>query len=244
MNDLWNDRLSAYLDDDLDPADRAALEEHVRGCAACSRDLEALHVVKARARSLESRGPAADLWPGIRERIADAAPEPITAPKRSSRPALLVLPGRFQVSWPQAIAAGISLMLLSGGVVWWAMGGSGGGMASRTSSGTTHAGATPNDATLGNGPASAAAYASYESHYDAAIADLQNTLSQHRSTLDTSTVRVVEQNLAIIDRAILQARRALEADPSSPYLHEHLALEMKLKLDLLTRAMAFSGARG
>jgi Putative zinc-finger len=243
MNDVWNDRLSAYLDDDLDPADRAALEAHVRGCAACSRDLEALHVVKARARALESRGPEADLWPGIRERIA-AAQEARSEPKRSARKALLVLPGRFQVSWPQAIAAGLALMLLSGGVVWWAMGGSGGFMASRTSGGATHARATPDDATLGTGPASAASYASYESHYDAAIADLQNTLRQHRSTLDTSTVRVVEQNLAIIDRAILQARRALEADPSSPYLHEHLALEMKLKLDLLTRAMAFSGARG
>jgi hypothetical protein len=54
-------------------------------------------------------------------------------------------------------------------------------------------------------------------------------------------VRVVEQNLVIIDHAIEQARRALERDPASPYLHQHLALEMKLKLDLLRRTAAFAG---
>jgi len=54
----------------------------------------------------------------------------------------------------------------------------------------------------------------------------------------------VEQNLAIIDRAIDQARRALAADPASPYLHQHLALQMKAKLELLRRTTALAAAQG
>ncbi len=70
---------------------------------------------------------------------------------------------------------------------------------------------------------------------DAAIADLQTELTQNESRLDTSTVRVVRQNLAIIDRAIADARAALQKDPSNTYLNLHLADTMRRKVDLLRR---------
>jgi hypothetical protein len=44
---------------------------------------------------------------------------------------------------------------------------------------------------------------------------------------------VVERNLAIIERAIDEARGALAADPSNAYLNRHLADAMRRKLDLL-----------
>lgn len=71
--------------------------------------------------------------------------------------------------------------------------------------------------------------------YDAAIAELQTSLDQRRSTLDSSTVRIVEQNLAIIDKAIADARTALAADPSSHYLNTYLASTMRRKVDFLRR---------
>ncbi len=71
--------------------------------------------------------------------------------------------------------------------------------------------------------------------YDAAIAELQSALDQRRSTLDSSTVRVVEQNLAIIDKAIADARTALATDPSSQYLNTYLASTMRRKVDFLRR---------
>jgi RES domain-containing protein len=74
--------------------------------------------------------------------------------------------------------------------------------------------------------------------YDAAIAELEQALAARRSSLDTSTVRVVEQNLAVIDRAIAEARRALAADPTDPYLHDHLASTMRRKMDLLRHVTA------
>ena len=63
-----------------------------------------------------------------------------------------------------------------------------------------------------------------------------DVLAGGRGQLDTSTVRVIEQNLAAIDQAIAQAQRALQADPANLYLNTHLAETMRRKLDLLRHA--------
>ena len=39
MHDTWNDRLSEYLDGELEPRERAALETHLAGCVECRADL-------------------------------------------------------------------------------------------------------------------------------------------------------------------------------------------------------------
>jgi hypothetical protein len=74
--------------------------------------------------------------------------------------------------------------------------------------------------------------------YASAVADLEQVLANGRGQLDTTTVRVIEQNLAAIDRAIAQAQRALNADPANLYLNTHLAETMRRKLDLLRQAAA------
>jgi RecA/RadA recombinase len=74
--------------------------------------------------------------------------------------------------------------------------------------------------------------------YDAAIADLERVLSEHRRELDPATVRVIESNLRIIDRATAQARRALTADPANPYLNGHHAEQMRRKVELLRQVTA------
>jgi hypothetical protein len=78
---------------------------------------------------------------------------------------------------------------------------------------------------------------------DAAIADLQDALTRNESRLDTATVRVVRENLALIDRAIAQARSALNADPGNAYLNLHLADTMRRKLELLRRVNAIATAQ-
>jgi hypothetical protein len=281
MSDRWTDRLSEYLDEDLAEADRELLEAHLATCSECTGTLQALREVARRGQTLENRAPEMDLWPAIRARIA-----PVEEPVRR-RPFLLRFPfaHSIQLSLPQAMAAGLALMLISGAIVWGMLrggvgplGGPGQSANSPLSSSNPAAGprGTSNDAAGGpvaenQGPAvspagarlanggstaatgtlasgqsaaSAALQAAYDSNYDQAIAELERTLAQHRSELDTSTVRIVEQDLAIIDRAIAQARRALEADPASPYLHQHLALQMQLKLDLLRRTTALAAAQG
>jgi len=71
--------------------------------------------------------------------------------------------------------------------------------------------------------------------YDAAIAELEAALDAKRSRLNPETVRIVAANLATVDKAIVDARAALAADPASRYLNAHLASTMRRKVDLLRR---------
>jgi hypothetical protein len=65
---------------------------------------------------------------------------------------------------------------------------------------------------------------------------LEGVLERNRDQLDTTTVRVLEQNLAIIDRAIRDARAALGQQPSNTYLSRYLDQAMQRKVQLLQRA--------
>jgi len=108
MTDIWTDRLSDYLDSELTAAERAALESHLASCRECTATLAELREVVARAAALTARPPAADLWPGIEPRLQSGALLPF--PAKPSR--------RFSFTLPQLAAAGIALMVVSGGGVW------------------------------------------------------------------------------------------------------------------------------
>jgi hypothetical protein len=69
--------------------------------------------------------------------------------------------------------------------------------------------------------------------YDAAITDLERILAEGRGQLAPATIAILEENLAIIDRAIEEARRAIAADPGNLYLTNYLTDTMKRKLELL-----------
>ena len=65
------------------------------------------------------------------------------------------------------------------------------------------------------------------------IAALQVTLRQRRSQLDPETVKVVEDNLKLIDLAVEQAKAALRKDPASGFLNEQLDGALQKKVELL-----------
>jgi hypothetical protein len=79
-----------------------------------------------------------------------------------------------------------------------------------------------------------------DSQYDAAVADLEAALRNGRGRLDPTTVAVLEENLALVDRAIDEARQALETDPASTYVSRHLMQTRRAKLDLLRHATALT----
>jgi anti-sigma factor RsiW len=227
MSDQWTDRLSQYLDDDLAVGEREALEQHLDGCATCRTTLAELRRVVARAQALDDTPPAADLWPAIARRIgvtaAPAMPEVVDLATHRAR-------RRISLTLPQLAAAGIALMVVSGGVVWNAL-----------SRGPTPVAVTPAPS-IGPAPDGAPVAWSGSAPYDETIAHLEQVLAQHRASLDTATVRVLEKNLQIIDRAIAEARAALAADPASAYLNHHLARTMRRKADLLRQAATLAGA--
>ena len=217
MNDQWTDRLSEYLDGDLASSERTALEAHLATCAACRGAVAELRQVVARAKSLEDRAPNAELWPGIHARLT---------PGR--RPGMTdIRSRRFSFNVPQLIAASIALVLLSGGGMWMAL--------------REHTPAPVTRIRVRSGTEVPASI--WSGKTDVAIADLQEDLQRNESRLDTATVRVVRENLALIDRAIGQARAALDADPGNAYLNLHLADTMRRKLELLRRINAIAAAQ-
>lgn len=68
--DAHSARLSEYLDGDLPARERAELETHLEGCAACRALLADLRRIVATAGALTDREPARDLWPALAERLA------------------------------------------------------------------------------------------------------------------------------------------------------------------------------
>jgi anti-sigma factor RsiW len=215
--DIWQDRLSDYLDEALEDSERSELEEHLEGCEECRETLVELREVVAQARRLVDAPPARDLWPGIAERIRETE-------ERERR-------GRsFTFSMPQLAAAAITLVALSSGIAWQAAG----GFSTRQTEPAAPVAQVPAKAEL----LLASRIAS--SDYESAIAQLERVLDVGRERLDTATVRKVDEKLALIDKAIDDARQALAVDPSSAYLNRHLAGTMRRKLDLLRRTAALT----
>src|SRR5262245_6046027 len=115
MSDKWTDRLSEYLDGDLDAVERVALEAHLPGCAECSTVLAELRAVTSRAHALDDRPPSHDLWPGVAALIG-AGPQ-VAAQKPEPRGKVLMF-RRFTFSVPQLAAAALALMIGSGAAVY------------------------------------------------------------------------------------------------------------------------------
>jgi hypothetical protein len=229
MNDRWINRLSEYLDGELTAEERRDLEAHLAECQECSETLEQLRRVVERASSLADRPPMSDLWTGIEGRISAApASEDVTElDEYRERKHSGLREQRFTFSVPQLAAASVALMVLSGGTAW---------LATRSVEPEQGAVAVEVPAQVGPGGADFVS-----TPYDAAVAELDRVLLESRDRLDTATVRVIEENLRIIDRAIAQAQRALAQDPGSTYLHEHLAVTMRQKLEFLRQAAQMAG---
>jgi anti-sigma factor RsiW len=224
MSDQWSNRLSEYLDGELADGERIALEAHLQSCQECPTVLAELRQVVYRARILKHEAPSRDLWPGIAQRIGASAGKTDTVDLASRRVR------RWSFSLPQLAAAGLALMTVSGGAVWLLRG-------------PAQQNPIPVVTTVPMGDpqainAATGSRASTSQVYATAISDLERVLATGRGQLDSTTIRVIEQNLAAIDRAIAQAQSALNADPANLYLNTHLAETMRRKLELLRQAAA------
>ena len=240
MSNEWMDRLSDYIDGEMTPAERALVEARLAEDAELAATLESLRRVVTQARALDDAVPprVQQMWQGVAKRIGVSAPEgamPAIGPhRRRWWPT-----GRLSVSVPQLLAAGIALVLLSGGGAMLLR-----GPASPLDDAVVPEGVTPPGASgVATSFAVDAAFASVgATRLEHAVADLATVLEREREFLDPGTVRIVEENLAIIDQAIERSLRALAADPESEYLRVHLERAMRHKLTLLQSVTAISSA--
>lgn len=209
--------LSRYLDGELDGDTRQAVEQQLATCVTCRDILRDLKAIVASAPDFAGAPPGRDLWPEIaagidRSRVA-------TLPTRAA-PRLFTL--------RQLIAASVLVAASAGGLAWFAARGQGSPPAPSLAGGVLEVPV----ATLATMTPRA------DSAYGGAVADLERVLAEGRGRLDTTTVRVIEQSLALIDLAITEARAAIAADPANAWLNSQIAANMRRKLDLLRRAAA------
>jgi tetratricopeptide (TPR) repeat protein len=217
MEDQWTPRLSEYLDEELEPAERSACEAHLASCLECQRLLSDLRRVVARARSLSDAPPAADLWSGVEAQIG---PRKVVRFQRTFRL-------NFSLTFPQIAVAVLVLAAVSVAITWLAL------ARDRAEPPAVASGGT-------GGPIAIARVGFADASYDRAIADLERALAEGRASLDPATAATIERSLQAIDRAIAEARQALEADPGNVYLNGYFAATRRRKLDLLRQASALA----
>jgi hypothetical protein len=247
--ELLDERLSDWLEQDVDAGTRAALERHVAGCARCAALVADLASIRRDATSLPELVPSRDLWPEIEARIQ----APVITLERSrsvTRSALR------SVWWMGAAAAG--LVAVTAGVTYY--------VTTRARPEPTIAVAgpavvrIPDTARLGQVTEPAATLASEAqrssaqraarpsagsrtrpdvtegAEYSRDVAQLRAIVTQRRSELDSATISVLEKNLELIDRAIAESRAALRRDPASEFLADQLARAMTKKVAILRTA--------
>lgn len=215
MNTNWTDRLSEYLDGELDGDEAERLESRLAAEPRLRVLLEELRAVKRTATEQPDFEAPPGLWQGVRARI-----EPVHGPATSTGAA--GRRRRLMFTLPQLAAAAGIVLLLGVGI-------------GRVSN--------PAADPIGVGPASPISEIAVGPRYPQFVADLEGRLGAGRDVLDPETVRVIERSLATIDSAIVQARTALGTDPNNVYLNQHLASARAKKLRLLEDAATLIAAR-
>ena len=222
--DPWSDRLSEYVDGELDAATRQALESHLDSCAACRAVRDDLRRVVATAQATRYREPSRDLWPTLERTL-------MAAPQRERRTRVI------SFTLPRLAAATALVAMIAGGLAW--------SLASRRSVAAppviARVDSAPDTASRAS-PALGTAAVAVASYREAAR-DLERALEAGRSTLRPETMQVIETNLRAMDVAIAQADSALRQDPGSEYLNQYLVATMQRKLKLLRHAVAITSPR-
>jgi hypothetical protein len=193
--------LHDLLDGDLEPEAATRATRHLEACAPCRASFHELEELRARARSLSrDAAPARDLWPGIEARLrgsAGVAAERVAHrrgpnERRAGRPRPPF--HRRGPAWGLAAAAGLAAIV--GGSIYFAD--------AREQTAADPSGAEPT-----------ARFASevlqVEEAYRPAIEELEALVAARE--LAPETRAVLEENLAVIERAIEESRAAVRADP-------------------------------
>lgn len=258
--EMFDERLSALLEGELPAAERAAVEEHADACLRCGPVLAGVRDIVRDAAALPELVPSRDLWPGIADRIEApiVALEPRQAPPAVRRgvswrvaaaAAAILVAATAITTWQ--LAGGSNAPDGSGRVAVVDTPQTMAPAPDAVSSTPAEVAAAPEPAmtqspgTASRGRTVAPAPASVRNAtrtvdvvalYDQQITLLRQTVESRRGELDTATIRVLEENLSIIDRAIEQSRQALARDPNSSFLLQHLNGALGRKIELLRTA--------
>jgi anti-sigma factor RsiW len=201
--------LSAYIDATMSGDERAALDSHLRQCAACRSLAEDLRAIRRAASSLEPLVPSARVWQQI---AAAAEAQPRGGWLRSG-----------WLTWRPLTAVAMAAVIATG---LWRVG---------TLLGPA---APPRTITAVNSAAPAAVALDAEADFTLAIARLEEVASVERSVLDQDTAGALNAGLVVIDEAINESRAALQSEPQSETAQESLFVALRRKVALLQEMLA------
>jgi hypothetical protein len=209
--------LDEHVDDTLGAARAAELAAHLRACAACRAAETRTRRLLAAAAALPAEvAPARDLWPDIAARLRAAVVASAAARRRRG--------GRRRVL---LAAAALALVAVTAAVT--------SRLTLRAPVPAPSGGAAVPLAAAGGADLAAAA-----AEYEHAAQALRSALAGRRAGLPAGTLRVVDENLAVIDAAVAELTRALAAAPGDRTLTTLLAATWARRIELLETANRLS----
>lgn len=206
----WLDDL---VDGDLGEALASEVRAHLDSCAACRAEECRRRELVLEATSLPREiEPSRDLWPGIAARLAEPAGTRTSRPPRG---------------WMVAGLAAAAVLLVAGTALVTAR-----IVRSRSQVVAEHP-VTP----AGIVPAAVMSeLTAPQADLERAADALRAALESQRGQLSPATIKVVDENLAIIDAAIDRLQEALREDPGNRALVTLLTATWERKIDLLQTA--------
>jgi hypothetical protein len=221
---IEDDRLQDYVDGLLETDQRAEVERHLALCTPCFESTQQLRALLDELSALPREvAPAQDLRPAIHAAISQRQVRPV----RSSIGGRSLWSARYVLAAAALVLVAFSSIVTSL-LVWRA----------RDDGARAFIQATATSSFAAN------ELRAIEANYIAATAELERTLREQRMALSPETVRILEENLAIIDAALAESRAALRSDPSNQALSEMIVAAYEKKLDLLRRAAELPTTRG
>lgn len=208
MTHLEERQLNDWVDGTLPPAEHAGVQAHLASCDGCRAAVERLRLLRSDLADLpRSIQPPAHVLMAVRAGVLE------TQRNRGGgtwymRPRLLAAAAVLLVT----ISSATTALLVR--------------QTNDTGGGTLAAPPPASSSSL------VAVYA-LERTYEDEIAELQRALRGQQNALSPETLRVLQTNLDIIDRAIGEARAALRADPGNDALTDLVRSGYERKLDVL-----------
>ena len=209
--------LDELIDGTATDEQRATVVAHLERCEHCRREAEELRELVGRARALgeDHVVPVRDLWPGVERRLF----RPRVVPSM-----VMVAAAAVVAAATGALIAVLALQQLPG---------------------------SPAVDQHANAPGPISASAVQLAAGDASVSEAQGDLERvrnelmaviddRRQTMSPETAAMIDDNLRIIDAALVQIRSALEADPANTELRHLFVATYRKEIDFLQRMARFS----
>ncbi len=207
-------KISDYVDNELNPTEKQYLEKHLDGCSECQKLHEDFRKIKADAKGLAEFSPSGQTWFKIASGIKEKQNEGFRpTPVRQRRFAF----SSNSLGW--VVSAALLLVIVVGSVT-----------------------IIPKLTTPANDSQSfvVSKLEEAELYYQKAIDALWEAVSVQKENFDPQLYAVFQKNLNIIDESILACKEAVLSRPNSLDSRNYLLAVYKEKRTLLEDMMAVS----